>query len=46
VVLDPVNKVTDSQSLNYEIQAENGQLVSVRVFDEDDNVVARQLSGR
>ncbi|HEY6987590.1 MAG TPA: hypothetical protein VH369_04355 [Bryobacteraceae bacterium] len=45
-ILEPVNKVTDSQSLNYEIEAENGQLISVRVFDEDDNVVARQLSGR
>lgn len=45
-ILEPVNKVTDSQSLNYQIEAENGQLVSVRVFDENDNVVARQLSGR
>ena len=45
-ILEPINKVTDSQSLNYELPAENGQIISVRVFDEDDNVVARQLSGR
>ncbi len=43
-ILEPVNKVTDSQSLDYQIQADNGQLVSVRIFDENDNVVARQLS--
>ena len=42
-VLEPVNKVTDSQSLDYQVQADNGQLVSVRVFDENDNVVAREL---
>jgi hypothetical protein len=42
-VLEPVNKVTDSQSLDYQVQADNGQLVSVRVFDENDNVAAREL---
>jgi hypothetical protein len=43
MVLEPVNKVTDSQSLDYQVQADNGQLVSVRVFDENDNVAAREL---
>jgi hypothetical protein len=43
-ILEPVNKVTDSQSLDYQVQAEDGQLVSVRVFDENDNVVAKQLN--
>jgi hypothetical protein len=43
-ILEPINKVTDSQSLDYRIEAEAGQLVSVRVFDENDNVVARQLN--
>jgi hypothetical protein len=42
-VLEPVNKVTDSQSLDYQVEADSGQLVSVRVFDENDNVVAREL---
>ena len=42
-VLEPVNKVTDSQSLDYQVEAGKGQLVSVRVFDENDNVAAREL---
>ncbi len=42
-VLEPVNKVTDSQSLDYQVEAGDGQLVSVRIFDENDNVVAREL---
>jgi hypothetical protein len=42
-ILDPVNKVTDSQMLDYQLQAEEGQLVSIRVFDENDNVVTKQL---
>jgi sugar lactone lactonase YvrE len=41
--LDPVNKVTDSQTLDYELTAQSGQLVSVRVFDEYDNVVVKQF---
>jgi hypothetical protein len=43
-ILEPVNKVTDSQSLDYRIEAAEGQLVSVRVFDEYDNVVVKQLT--
>jgi hypothetical protein len=43
-LLDPVNKVTDSQSLDYEITGESGQLLSVRIFDEYDNVVVKQFT--
>lgn len=44
ILLDPVNKVTDSQTLNYELTGEAGQLVSVRIFDEYDNVVVKQFT--
>ncbi len=43
-LLDPVNKVTDSQSLDYEISSEAGHLISIRIFDEYDNVVVKQFS--
>jgi hypothetical protein len=43
-LLEPVNKVTDSQQLDYLLEVESGQLVSIRVFDENDNVAARQLA--
>lgn len=42
-VLEPVNKVTDSQTLNYTLGAAAGQTVAVRIFDEDDNVVVKQF---
>jgi len=42
-LLDPVNKVTDSQTLSYLLDAPSGQMVAVRVFDEYDNVVVRQF---
>lgn len=41
--LSPVNRVTDSQTLSYRFQIEPGHTVSVRVFDEDDNVVVKQV---
>jgi hypothetical protein len=43
-LLDPVNKVTDSQILNYELSAPAGRLIAVRIFDEDDNVVVKQFA--
>jgi hypothetical protein len=43
-LLEPVNKVTDSQTLNYMLPASAEQIVAVRVFDEDDNVVAKQFT--
>jgi hypothetical protein len=43
-LLEPVNKVADSQTLDYTLEVPAGQLVAVRVFDEDDNVAVRQFS--
>ena len=43
VLLEPVNKVTDSQQLKFQLSVQRGQLVSVRVFDENDNVVVKQI---
>jgi hypothetical protein len=43
IALLPENLVTDSQSLNYMIQPQEGQLVSIRVYDENDNVAAKQV---
>ncbi|MBV9303218.1 MAG: hypothetical protein JOY62_01650 [Acidobacteriaceae bacterium] len=43
-LLEPVNKVTDSQALNYSINAQPGQLIAVRIFDENDNVIVKQFS--
>ena len=37
----PDNLVTDSQSLDYTITAGAGQMVSIRVYDENDNVSAK-----
>jgi hypothetical protein len=42
-LLDPVNKVTDSQTLDYRVEAGANQMVAVRVFDEYDNVVVKQF---
>lgn len=45
ILLNPVNKVTDSQSLNYQFEAPRGEQIAVRVFDEDDNVIVKQVPG-
>ena len=42
-LLNPLNRVTDSQTLSYRISAEAGQTLAIRVFDEDDNVSVKQL---
>ena len=42
-LFEPDNKVTDSQTLSYTLEAPAGQMVAVRVFDEDDNVIVRQF---
>jgi hypothetical protein len=44
VLLTPDNFVTDSQVLSYTISAKDGDLVAVRVFDEDDNAVVKQIN--
>ena len=46
ILLTPLDRVTDSQQLSYTFKTESGQRVSVRVFDENDNVVVRQLAGQ
>ena len=38
-----MNKVTDSQTLNYTLPVVPGN-VAIRVFDEDDNVVVKQFT--
>ncbi len=46
VALLPDNLVTDSQSLDYTITANPGQMVSIRVYDENDNVSAKTVVAR
>jgi hypothetical protein len=43
IALVPDNLVTDSQELNYTIEAKEGQMISIRVYDENDNVAAKQM---
>ena len=43
-LLQPVNKVTDSQSLHYQFEVAGGQTVAIRVFDENDNVAVKQIA--
>lgn len=43
-LLEPVNKVADSRMLTYQLSVPTGQLVAIRVFDEDDNVVVKQFT--
>jgi len=43
ILLDPVNQVTDSQSLEYEVSGAAGELIAVRVYDEYDNVAVKQF---
>ena len=42
-LLNPVNRVSDSQSLNYQLEVDSQSIVAVRVFDNDDNVVVKQF---
>ncbi len=44
MLLQPVNKVTDSQSLSYQFEVPGGQTIAIRVFDEDDNVTVKQVA--
>jgi hypothetical protein len=45
-LLQPINKVTDSQTLQFQLAAKPGELLAVRVFDENDNVVVKQFTGQ
>jgi hypothetical protein len=44
VLLTPDNQVTDSQVLSYTIPGKDGDLVALRVFDENDNAVVKQVT--
>jgi hypothetical protein len=46
VLVQPVGKITDSQTLNYKFKTSIGQTVAIRVFDENDNVVVKQVPKR
>jgi len=43
MALNPVNKVSDSQSLDYVLEVAGRHMVAIRVFDDDDNVVVKQF---
>ena len=42
-LLEPVNRVSDSRILHYEVEGKPGDVVAVRVFDENDNVAVKQF---
>ncbi|MBV8706764.1 MAG: hypothetical protein JO028_06225 [Acidobacteriaceae bacterium] len=42
-LLQPVSKVTDSQSLTYRFEVDGDQAIAIRVFDENDNVTVKQV---
>jgi hypothetical protein len=44
MLLQPVNKVTDSPSLQYQFEASGGQTIAIRVFDENDNAAVKQVA--
>ena len=44
IVLEPVNRVTDSKVLDYRLDTDENRVLSIRVFDENDNVVVKQVS--
>jgi hypothetical protein len=46
LALLPDNLVTDSQSLDYTISANPGQMVSIRVYDENDNVSSKVITAK
>lgn len=45
-LLQPVDRVTDSQTLAYTLKASAGAMLTVRVFDDNDNVVVRSFNVR
>ncbi|HMF75676.1 MAG TPA: hypothetical protein VK604_08455 [Bryobacteraceae bacterium] len=44
ILLAPDNFVTDSQVLTFTVAAKGGDLVAVRVFDDNDNVIVKQVA--
>ncbi len=43
MLLEPDNRVTDSQMLSFKVSGKEGQTLAVRVFDEDDNSIVKQV---
>ncbi len=43
-LLEPDNRVTDSQTLHFTVAGKENQTISVRVFDEKDNLVVKQFN--
>ncbi len=46
MLVAPDNLVTDSQVLNFTVSGKENELLAVRVFDEDDNVIVKQFALR
>jgi hypothetical protein len=42
-LLQPVDKVSDSRVLTYDLEGTAGQMIAVRVFDENDNIGVKQF---
>ena len=42
-LLNPVNRVSDSQSLDYQLEVDSQSIIAVRVFDNSDNVAVKQF---
>lgn len=43
ILVQPVGKVTDSQILKYKFRGPPGESIAIRVFDENDNIVVKQV---
>lgn len=43
MLLNPVNRVSDSQRLDYQLDTDANATTAVRIFDDDDNVVVKQF---
>ena len=46
VLLNPTDRVTDSQQLSYAFTTARGHFISLRVFDENDNVAVKQVAAQ
>lgn len=43
MLVQPTSRVSDSQVLHYELTVDAGQILALRVFDENDNVVVKTI---
>lgn len=46
ILVQPVGKITDSQTLNYKFKTPVGQTIAIRVFDDNDNVIVKEVPKR